>query len=136
MCRRPSARMTRRSCIDTCKSIIKEQTSSYTETRCLVWQEVFCMEEKSGNRPHACFLQNRAAANLTGVREVVSFDENQVVMDTDLGLLTLKGKELHVSRLSVEKGEVDVTGTVDSMTYSSNEAYRKSGQSFLVRLFK
>ena len=35
------------------------------------------MEEKSGSRPHACFLQNRAAANLTGVREVVSFDENQ-----------------------------------------------------------
>ena len=34
------------------------------------------MEEKSGSRPHACFLQNRAAANLTGVREVVSFDES------------------------------------------------------------
>ena len=66
----------------------------------------------------------------------MSFDESQVVMDTDLGLLTLKGKELHVSRLSVEKGEVDVTGTVDSMVYSSNEAYRKAGQSFLVRLFK
>ena len=94
------------------------------------------MEEKSGNRPHTCFLQNRAAANLTGVREVVSFDENQVVMDTDLGLLTLKGKYLHVSRLSVEKGEVDVSGTVDSMAYSSNEAYRKAGQSFFVRLFK
>lgn len=94
------------------------------------------MEEKSGNRPHTCFLQNCAAANLTGVREVVSFDENQVVMDTDLGLLTLKGKDLHVSRLSVEKGEVDVSGTVDSMAYSSNEAYRKAGQSFFVRLFK
>ena len=67
---------------------------------------------------------------------LVSFDENQVVMDTDLGLLTLKGKDLHVSRLSVEKGEVDVTGTVDSMAYSSNEAYRKAGQSFFVRLFR
>ncbi len=66
----------------------------------------------------------------------MSFDENQVVMDTDLGLLTLKGKDLHVSRLSVEKGEVDVTGTVDSMAYSSNEAYRKAGQSFFVRLFR
>ena len=40
---------------------------------------------------------------LTGVREVVSFDENQVVMDTDMGLLTIKGKDLHVSRLTVEK---------------------------------
>ena len=94
------------------------------------------MEEKSGSRPHACFLQNRAAANLTGVREVVSFDENQVVMDTDLGLLTLKGKDLHVSRLSVEKGEVEVTGTVDSMAYSSNESYREAGPSFFVRLFR
>ncbi len=94
------------------------------------------MEEKSGSRPHACFLQNRQAANLTGVREVVSFDESQVVMDTDLGLLTLKGKELHVSRLSVEKGEVDVEGTVDSLAYSSNEAYRKAGQPLFARLFK
>ena len=94
------------------------------------------MEEKTGNRPHACFLQNRAAANLTGVREVVSFDENQVIMDTDQGLLTLKGKGLHVSRLSVEKGEVDVEGTVDSLAYSSNEAYRKAGQPVFARLFK
>ena len=94
------------------------------------------MEEKTGNRPHACFLQNRAAATLTGVREVVSFDENQVIMDTDQGLLTLKGKDLHVSRLSVEKGEVDVEGTVDSLAYSSNEAYRKAGQPLFARLFK
>lgn len=94
------------------------------------------MDEKPGIRPHTCFLQNRSAAVLTGVREVVSFDENQVVMDTDMGLLTLKGKDLHVSRLTVEKGEVDVEGTVDSLTYSSNEAYRKSGQNLISRLFK
>jgi len=94
------------------------------------------MEEKTGIRPHTCLLQDRASVSLTGVREVVSFDENQVVMDTDLGLLTLKGKELHVSRLTVERGEVDVEGTVDSLAYSSNEAYRKSGQSVFARLFK
>ena len=94
------------------------------------------MEEKSGNRPHTCFLQNRAAANLTGVREVVSFDENQVVLDTDMGLLTIKGKDLHISRLTLEKGEVDMDGTVDSLVYSSNDSYRKSGESLFNRLFK
>ena len=94
------------------------------------------MDDKPGIRPHACCLQNGSSAGLTGVREVVSFDENQVVMDTDMGLLTLKGKDLHVSRLTVEKGEVDVEGTVDSLTYSSNEAYRKSGQNLIARLFK
>lgn len=94
------------------------------------------MEEKTGIRPHSCLMQNRSAINMTGVREVVSFDENQVVMDTDMGLLTVKGKELHVSRLTVEKGEVDVEGTVDSLTYSSNEAYRRTGKSILGRLFQ
>lgn len=94
------------------------------------------MDEKTGIRPHSCLVQNRSSVSLTGVREVVSFDENQVVMDTDLGLLTLKGKDLHVSRLTVEKGEVDVEGTVDTMAYSSNEAYRKAGQSLISRLFK
>ena len=57
-------------------------------------------------------------------------------MDTDLGLLTIKGKGLHVSRLTLEKGEVDVDGGIDSLTYSSNEALRKSGESFLKRLFQ
>ena len=93
------------------------------------------MEERSGIRAHACRLETRNAASLTGVREVVSFDENQVVMDTDMGLLTIKGKDLHVSRLTVEKGEMEVEGQIDSLTYSSNEAYRKAGQSILARLF-
>ncbi len=94
------------------------------------------MEEKTGNRPHSFHLQNRRSAELTGIQEVVSFDENQIVMDTDMGLLTVKGKELHVSRLTVEKGEVDLEGQIDSLAYSSNEAYRKSGQSLLARLFR
>lgn len=94
------------------------------------------MDEKQNIRPHACIMHNRAAANVTGVREVVSFDENQVIMDTDMGLLTLKGKELHVSRLTVEKGEVDVEGQIDSLTYTSNEAYRKADGSLFKRLFQ
>lgn len=92
--------------------------------------------EKTGGSPHSCFLQNRAGAELTGIREVIEFDENQVIVDTDLGLLTLKGRDLHVNRLTLEKGEMDLDGTVDSLAYSSNEAYRKAGQSFLARLFR
>lgn len=53
-----------------------------------------------------------------------------------MGLLTIKGKNLHVSRLTLEKGEVDIEGNVDSLTYSSNASYRKSGESLLSRLFK
>lgn len=94
------------------------------------------MEEKTGTRPHRLMMQNRSALSISGIRDVVSFDENQVVLDTDMGLLTMKGKDLHVSRLTLEKGEVDVDGTVDSLVYSSNESYRKSGESLFNRLFR
>ena len=53
-----------------------------------------------------------------------------------MGLLTIKGKSLHVSRLSLEKGEVDIEGSFDSFAYSSNDSYRKSGESLFGRLFK
>ena len=94
------------------------------------------MDEKTGMRPHKMIFQNRQAGNLTGIRDVVSFNENQVVLDTDMGLLTIKGKELHINRLTLEKGEVDMDGTVDSLVYSSNESVRKSGESLFNRLFK
>ena len=87
-------------------------------------------------RTHKVILENRSRGTITGIQEVVSFDENQIVLDTDMGLLTVKGKNLHVSRLTLEKGETDIDGSIDSLAYSSNEAYRKSGESLFSRLFR
>lgn len=96
----------------------------------------FVMEEKSSRRPHKLELYNRERGSITGISDVVSFDENQIILDTDLGLLTVKGKNLHVSRLTLEKGEVDIDGSMDSFAYSSNDSFRKSGESLFGRLFK
>ena len=93
------------------------------------------MKEKMG-LSHKVNLYNREKGTLTGILDVISFDENTIVLDTDMGLLTIKGKDLHVSRLTLEKGEIDIEGRTDSLVYSSNESYRKSGQSLLPRLFK
>ena len=91
------------------------------------------MEEKGTvGRPHKVVLLNRTSVNITGISDVVSFDENSVV----LGLLTVKGRGMHVSRLTLEKGEADIEGNVESIQYSSNEALRKSGESLFTRLFK
>ena len=87
-------------------------------------------------RAHKVILENRSCGTITGIQDVVSFDENQIVLDTDMGLLTIKGKNLHVSRLTLEKGETDIDGSIDSLAYSSNDAYRKSGESLFARLFK
>ncbi|MCI9147167.1 MAG: sporulation protein YabP [Hungatella sp.] len=94
------------------------------------------MEEKTVTRPHRLMMQDRSVLSVSGIRDVVSFDENQIIVDTDMGLLTMKGKDLHVSRLTLEKGEVDVDGTLDSLVYSSNESFRKSGESLFNRLFR
>lgn len=93
------------------------------------------MEEKMGTS-HKIMLNNREKGTITGILDVLSFDENTIVLDTDMGLLTIRGKDLHVSRLTLEKGEIDIEGRTDSLTYSSNEAHRKSGQSLLARLFQ
>ncbi len=94
------------------------------------------MEEKINRRPHRLEMTNRERGAVTGIQDVVSFDENQIILDTDQGLLTVKGKGLHVSRLTLEKGEIDIEGRFDSFVYSSNESYRKSGESLFGRLFK
>ena len=93
------------------------------------------MEEKMG-LSHKMELYNREKGKLTGILDVISFDEHVITLETDMGMLMIRGKDLHVSRLTLEKGEIDLEGRVDSLVYSSNEAVKKSGQSWLVHLFK
>ena len=94
------------------------------------------MEEKISGRPHRLMMEDRGKMSMTGIVDVISFDEDQVVLDTDKGLLTIKGKDLCVSRLTLDKGEVDVDGQADSLIYSSNVSLRRSGESLLSRLFR
>ena len=92
------------------------------------------MEEKLG-LSHQVILHNREKGNLTGILDVISFDETTIILDTDMGLLTIKGKDLHVSRLTLDKGEIDIEGRTDSLVYSAGGG-AKSGGSFLAKLFK
>ena len=97
------------------------------------------MDEKTGTAGragHRLVFADRQSGSLTGIRDVVSFDENRVILDTDMGLLTIEGSGLHMKRLTLEKGEVDMEGKLDSLSYSSNEGYRKSGESWFARLFR
>lgn len=87
-------------------------------------------------RAHKLILNNRRICNLTGICDVLSFDENEIVLETDQGMLIIKGKELHVNRLTLEKGEVDVDGKIDSLTYSDQHNSGSGGESLLARLFK
>ena len=78
------------------------------------------MEELTGvtKRAHKLILNNRRTCNLTGINDVLSFDEKEIILETEQGMLMIKGNDLHVSRLTLDKGEVDVDGRIDSFTYS------------------
>lgn len=94
------------------------------------------MEESRGMvKTHRAVISNRRSIALTGVVDVISFDLNEVLLETELGMLHIKGKDLHVNRLSVEKGEVDVEGTLDSLTYTDTSLYETKGQGVFGRLF-
>ena len=87
-------------------------------------------------KPHKLLLTNRRTCNISGVNDVLSFDVNEILLETEQGMLMIKGNELHVSRLYLDKGEVDVDGRIDSFTYSENAGYGTKGESLLARLFK
>ena len=96
------------------------------------------MDDKNmtGLGPHKFLVQGRKAAELTGVKEVVSFDAKEVVLNTTMGALIIRGNDLFVKRLTVEKGEVDLEGQVDSFVYADKPQKAGNGDSLLKRLFR
>ncbi|MGN0351396.1 MAG: sporulation protein YabP [Roseburia sp.] len=94
------------------------------------------MEEKNSTKSHKVLLVNRRNGTFSGVVDVLSFDVAEILLETELGMLLIKGHDLHVNRLSLEKGEVDIEGKIDSFLYSEVKSAGKQAESFLGRLFK
>ena len=89
------------------------------------------MADDAMKLPHKLTLHERRQLTMTGVSEVVSFDENAVVLRTELGMLTVQGTDLQLKTLSVDGGQVTVDGTVSALSY---EEPRHTG-GLLRRLF-
>lgn len=75
-------------------------------------------------RPHTLTMENRRRAALTGVSEVLGFDENQVTLMTENGELVLTGEGLHVTRLTLEEGQMAVEGKIDGVVYTQRARRR------------
>lgn len=94
------------------------------------------MEDVRAIKGHKVTLSNRGAGTITGVNAVVSFDPNEVLLETEQGVLLIKGNDLNVTKLTLDKGEVDVDGRVDSFTYSDLKPGIKGENGLFNRLFK
>lgn len=84
------------------------------------------MEEKQSAGVHRVLLENRKKAVITGVQEIHSFNENEVLLLSEAGKILLKGEQLHVRKLNLEKGDAEVEGRVDSLSYLTRNAHKKT----------
>ncbi len=89
-------------------------------------------EAKALEAPHRLTLDDRSRLTMTGVTEVESFDEGQVVLHSTRGVIIVRGQGLHLQQLSLDGGQILVDGTVDSITYE--DTAREAG-GFFARLF-
>ena len=66
---------------------------------------------------HALSMENRETLSLTGVDDVSGFDESAVVLSTALGALTVRGEDLHIDRIDLELGELELRGRIRELSY-------------------
>ena len=97
------------------------------------------MEERkniNSNTIQNLILENRSKLSVSGVLDVLSFDDQIVIIETELGLLTIKGETLRINKLNIDTSEVIVEGQIDSISYSSKDLNKKSNEGFLGKIFK
>lgn len=92
-------------------------------------------ENKVVSKVHKILLTNRKNGTFTGILDVLSFDINEILLETELGMLHVKGKDLHVNRLNLEKGEVDIEGMIEAFSYSQVPLSMKKEEGFFGKIF-
>lgn len=80
-------------------------------------------------------LENRSKLTISGVLDVFSFDDQVVILETELGLLTVKGESIRINKLSIDTSEVIVEGDISSLEYSDKNLEKEKG-SLLGKIFK
>ena len=81
-------------------------------------------------------LENREKLSISGVKDVLSFDDQVVIVETELGLLTVKGENIKINKLSLDTSEVIVEGEISYLAYSNKEQDKTKGGSLISKIFK
>ena len=88
----------------------------------------------SPRRGHYLTVNNRSALCITGVLEVISFDPEEIMLDTEEGRMQIRGNNLHIKQLLIEKGELEIEGRPDSILYTDTK--KQVNESLLSRIFR
>lgn len=80
-------------------------------------------------------LENREKLSISGVNDVISFDDQIVMVETELGLLTVKGEDLRINKLSIDTSEVIIEGNISYLAYSEKE-FEKNKGNLITKIFR
>ena len=95
------------------------------------------IEEKNFNVIQNIILENREKLNISGVKDVLSFDDKMVILETELGLLTIKGDNIRINKLSLDNLDISIDGTINSLNYSNtSDNTGKKNSGILNKIFK
>lgn len=96
------------------------------------------IEEKKVAKPKVqnIIIENREKISVSGVIDVESFNDECVIVDTELGVLVIRGEDLHISKLNIDNSELNIEGDIISCEYSEKEGSKSKGMGFLGRMFK
>ena len=92
------------------------------------------MQDKTVKQNHNMILEDRKSLSISGITDVDSFDEREISLYTQLGELTVQGRELHIDAMSVETGDIKITGDIWALIYGDKD--KKGPISALGRLFR
>ncbi len=98
------------------------------------------MEDRYNHKPqgyrHHVSIDDREEMKVIGVSHVDSFDDEEVIMETQLGLLAVRGENLYIKHLDLEKGELYMEGLIMELVYAEDKGRKNKGKGFMERLFK
>ena len=91
------------------------------------------MENKQIAMPHNVIIEDRKTVSISGVTDVESFDEQTVILMTDLGELIVKGFGMRINKIDVQAGDLSLEGEIYSLNYTDSQP---SGGGLLSKLFR
>ena len=85
---------------------------------------------------HDIFITARKKLQITGINKIVSLNNEEFLIDTKMGLLLIEGNNLVMQQLDIDKGQIWIEGTINSLGYIENDKKKKEKTTFLGKLFK
>lgn len=97
---------------------------------------LYVNEDAKGYSHHKIILEERQRLSITGVTEVIAFDEESITADTDMGILVIRGEGLHIGKLNLDDGLLQTEGEIESIEYTDGEGSAKGGGFLFGKIFK